>query len=262
MHAACSHSAPRLLAQPARAGAHRSGGFVRDPRAPLPHTWQSLLSTGDRGPGPHEERGGSAWSALDVGRAAWLACFGLVIYAPTNHFWFAFQERHVTAFKSRWYHALIRPCSARVQPALVPPARPSLPPSFAHSAPRSLAFAGSAVFSLSRFLSLSCYVRVRVRLCVRESCPCARLHARELTQAAQMALNKKIKITKVHEQSQKTQTSRTGGPSRRRAFSRLCALFCSGVRGVGGAARGFGFHCPPCQAEHLQAVGQWHHLLG
>ena len=71
-----------------------------------------------------------------------------------------------------------------------------------------------------------------------------------------------VKITKVHEQSQKTQTSRTGGPSRRRAFSRLCALFCSGVRGVGGAARGFGFHCPPCQAEHLQAVGQWHHLLG
>ena len=92
---------------------------MRDPRAPLPHTWQSLLSTGDRGPGPHEGRGGPAGSALDVGRAAWLACFGLVLYAPTNHFWFAFQERHVTAFKSRWYHAPMQPSLLLALPCLL-----------------------------------------------------------------------------------------------------------------------------------------------
>ena len=92
---------------------------MRDPRAPLPHTWQSLLSSGDRGPGPHEGRGGPAGSALDVGRAAWLACFGLVLYAPTNHFWFAFQERHVTAFKSRWYHAPMQPSLLLALPCLL-----------------------------------------------------------------------------------------------------------------------------------------------
>eukprot|EP00802_Teleaulax_amphioxeia_P026682 Tamp_27818.p2 GENE.Tamp_27818~~Tamp_27818.p2 ORF type:complete len:209 (-),score=35.24 Tamp_27818:213-800(-) len=62
---------------------------------------QNLPSTGsgDRGRGLSEEQGHG--EPLDVGRVAWLACFGVVLYAPTNHWWFAFQERNVTAFKSR-----------------------------------------------------------------------------------------------------------------------------------------------------------------
>lgn len=38
---------------------------------------------------------------LDLERIGWLGAFGMIIYGPTNHCWFNFQERSVTAFKSR-----------------------------------------------------------------------------------------------------------------------------------------------------------------
>ena len=44
-----------------------------------------------------------AEAVLDLGRVGWLGTFGVLVYAPTNHWWFAFQERYVTAFKSRYY---------------------------------------------------------------------------------------------------------------------------------------------------------------
>jgi hypothetical protein len=44
---------------------------------------------------------------LDWERIGWLGAFGMTIYGPTNHWWFNFQERYVTAFKSRSIPAAI-----------------------------------------------------------------------------------------------------------------------------------------------------------
>lgn len=38
---------------------------------------------------------------IEFQRVGWLGAFGVLIYAPTNHWWFAWQERYVTAFKTR-----------------------------------------------------------------------------------------------------------------------------------------------------------------
>lgn len=189
---------------------------------------QNLPSTGsgDRGRGLSEEQGHG--EPLDVGRVAWLACFGVVLYAPTNHWWFAFQERNVTAFKSRSCHAPVLsepfeplPCahSSRLRRSVcAPPPRAPAPPA------RPPALLGSIAYCLS-------LERVE------------RVHARAGVFSA-------------------VQTSRAGGPPRRGALCCLCALFRRGLRGVGGTARGFCCHSWPRQGKHLQAVGLWHRILG
>jgi hypothetical protein len=77
---------------------------------------------------------------IDFQRVGWLGAFGALIYAPTNHLWFAWQERYVTAFKTR--------------PAAQAALRVGV-----HSA-------AYAPFSVAAFIAWVAFLEVRIHACV------------------------------------------------------------------------------------------------